>query len=237
MTLKEFISDKCYWSDYRDRIPEKYWNCQIREDIKPINDIDWYAVAETVIETPDNKIFNVVLRENSYRRYPVYSFKMRRIYIDNPRKKRVVGKAKRYHTRDMIQNSTGIWLKNSCQVYTVAYLLGLDYTKAANILREKGWSEENVQNPWLLNYADWFPSFGKKISIAYKANFIKNDTTRGISLKSMSLLKFTREYPTGCYMVTVRGHILCINDGIIIDNANTSALSRVDTAWLVTSGD
>ena len=119
---------------------------------------------------------------------------------------------------------------NDCGVKAVAFACDVEYTVALRLLRLLGrpfrkgtpWSALEQSIPMLGYRATGPTEFGKW---GAKDPAIKAKTIRGIASDPY--------FARGTFLVTVRRHILCVRDGVVLDWSGDSA-RRIQDVWQIT---
>ena len=115
-----------------------------------------------------------------------------------------------------------------CAPYALKYLTGLPDKKILDACRANGFKQE------------WGMEEYEVINAAYDLGL----RTRRVNLKKrdlygIKLLRFTKEYPQGRFLVYTPGHILVVSNGVIVDPINDGYIGEeraVTAAWKVNNG-
>lgn len=112
-----------------------------------------------------------------------------------------------------------------CAPYALKYLTGLPDKKILDVCRKKGFRQE------------WGMEDYEVISASRELGL----RTRRVNLKkrgiyAIKLIKFTKEYPMGTFLVYTPGHILVVSNGVIVDPINDGYIGEeraVTAAWKI----
>lgn len=150
-------------------------------------------------------------------------FIFKRIYQDGEVKITKRNRSNNYvseHTSRSVPRT--IKYKNDCQIWTLAKCCGMTYDAAAKVLLEVGWRENKTNHFYFLNALDIL-GFNRNL---FWSKFRNN---KGITLRHvLSIVP-----KIGTFSVCVKGHILCIVDGIIFDSC-FNANARVEDITEIT---
>ncbi len=114
-----------------------------------------------------------------------------------------------YYPQELIEASHKAKETKDCTVKAWVNVFDCSYDKARNYLRQFG----------------RFPRKGMKISQIEQA--LKSCKKAKVKIgpysneNKISLTKFCQKHPVGRYYVIVRGHALCVKDGMVIDHSRS----------------
>lgn len=86
---------------------------------------------------------------------------------------------------------------------------------------------------------DALAACGRKKSCGFRLQKHVHDVARSLGLslrlirRSGSVARLIRDFPTGKILVRKRGHAFVINNGVIVDQQNTSENAHVQHAWIL----
>jgi hypothetical protein len=115
--------------------------------------------------------------------------------------------------------------KNFCTVAALALSLDWSYGKAHRHMKRYGRKQRCG-----MRHADWFPAITDAVHAEGKS--IRELSDR--AFYGMTIGRFAKVMAQGTYYVTVRGHALCIRDGVLHDwTADTAARRRIKIVYKV----
>lgn len=122
---------------------------------------------------------------------------------------------------DIIKSRDGMGDRNACVVIAWAEIFGCSFEKAFAYLQDHGRKYRRGM-------------FNKDIESAMR-NVVsfKVEKLPYSEDNRVSITKFVKNHPVGRYFVLVRGHALCIKDGVVFDNIGMTNRRQVIGAWKI----
>jgi len=173
--------------------------------------------------------------------YERCNFKLRRFYPEGrpAKKRRTLAPVSK-----IAIDATTKTVRNDCQIRTLAAITGAPYDEILKVMQLRGWTEKDPGNVAFTSskiggknrYAEVLSLYNLEFEMVWaKFHSAKRRTiSNKLNNKSGFTVKTALKHldPTANYIVTVRGHVMAIVQGVIFDSWNAST-RHVEKIWKV----